>query len=173
MNGDWFRVGKIVNTHGVKGEVRVISSTDFSDERYAVGSKLMIRVQTNEEISVTVSHHRIHKQFDLLQFEGYFSINDVEKFKGCTLYVSSEYLTDLDEDEYYYYEIIGCSIMTDEGETIGKVKEIVQTGANDVWIVQRNSGGKDILIPYIDDVVKDISISDKKITIHLMEGLLE
>ncbi len=88
---NWYKVGKIVNTHGVKGEIRVISSTDFADERYAIGTNLMIRHEgQTEETSVVVRHHRRHKNFDLLQFEDYYNINDVEKFKGATLYVSED-----------------------------------------------------------------------------------
>ncbi|WP_062048644.1 ribosome maturation factor RimM [Bacillus sp. JCM 19034] len=173
MYEDWLRVGKIVNTHGVRGEVRVISTTDFSEERYAGGSELMVRLHSGEEEIVKVRSHRVHKQFDLLQFEGYTSINEVEKFKGCILYGDSETLPDLDEDEYYYHEIIGCLVQTEEGEELGKIKEIIQTGANDVWVVQRSGGGKDILLPFIEDIIKDISIEEKKVTIHVMEGLLE
>lgn len=167
-------VGKIVNTHGIKGEVRVISSTDFPEKRYKTGSSLIIQHDhSSEEINVIVAGHRSHKQFDLLKFEGFDSINDVEQFKGATLYVAKEELDDLDEHEYYYYEIIGCDVLTEEGEKLGTVKEIFQTGANDVWVVRRHGGGKDILIPYIEDVVKEIDVENKEIRIHLMEGLVE
>ncbi|TWI55135.1 ribosome maturation factor RimM [Halalkalibacter nanhaiisediminis] len=171
---NWYKVGKVVNTHGVRGEVRVISTTDFADERYAIGTSLMIRHEgQKEEFPVEVRHHRRHKNFDLLQFEGYHSINDVEKFKGATLYVSEELLKELDEGEFYYHEIIGCLVITEEGTELGKIKEIIETGANDVWVVQRIGGGKDILLPYIEDVIKDINIEEKIIRVHLMEGLVE
>ncbi|GAE24226.1 16S rRNA processing protein RimM [Halalkalibacter wakoensis JCM 9140] len=170
---EWYKVGKIVNTHGVKGEIRVISSTDFADDRYAVGTKLMIQGENNKQQTVVVRHHRKHKNFDLLQLEGYHSINDVEPFKGSTLYVSEEYLEELEENEFYYHEIIGCTVVTEAEENLGKVKEIFETGANDVWVVQRAGGGKDLLLPYIEDVVKEIDIENKVIRIHLLEGLLE
>jgi 16S rRNA processing protein RimM len=171
---EWFKVGKIVNTHGVRGEIRVISSTDFPDERYQIGTQLMVKDENEtKEIPVIVRHHRRHKNFDLLQFEGYHSINDVEKFKGSTLYVSEEFLEELEENEFYYHEIIGCTVMTANDEELGKIKEIFETGANDVWVVQRKDGGKDILLPYIEDVVKDIDIDNKVIRVHLLEGLIE
>ncbi len=171
---NWLIVGKIVNTHGIRGEVRVISSTDFAEERYAAGTELMIKHEGNaEEIPVVVRHHREHKQFDLLQFEGYHSINDVERFKGAMLYVAKEQLDELEEHEFYYHEIIGCSVITEQDELLGKVKEIIQTGANDVWVVQRRSGGKDILLPYIEEVIKEVDVAEKVIRIHLMEGLVE
>ncbi|MCM3713170.1 ribosome maturation factor RimM [Halalkalibacter oceani] len=171
---NWYKVGKIVNTHGIRGEVRVISSTDFAEERYAPGVGLLIRQTADEQgTPVVVKHHRRHKNFDLLQFEGYDSINDVEAFKGSTLFVSEEQLDELDEHEYYYHEIIGCTVVTEEGETLGNVKEIFETGANDVWVVQRAGGGKDILLPYIEDVVKEIDVEEKQITVRLLEGLVD
>ncbi|MFC0558629.1 ribosome maturation factor RimM [Halalkalibacter alkalisediminis] len=171
---DWFKVGKIVNTHGVRGEIRVISSTDFAEERYAIGTELMIKHEgSKEEILVVVRHHRKHKNFDLLQFENYHSINEVERFKGATLYVSEEQLEELEEGEFYYHEIIGCKVITESGEELGKIKEIIETGANDVWVIQRTGAGKDILIPYIEDVVKEIDIEEKVIHIHVMEGLID
>ncbi|WP_088105071.1 ribosome maturation factor RimM [Halalkalibacter urbisdiaboli] len=169
---EWFKVGKIVNTHGVRGEVRVISSTDFAEERYAKGTELMIRLE-DKEIPVIVAHHRTHKNFDLLQFEGYPSINEVEKFKGSQLFVSGEYLEDLNEGEFYYHEIIGCTVVTEDEEELGIVKEIIETGANDVWVIQRKGGGKDVLIPYIESVVQEVDVEQKKIHIHLLEGLID
>lgn len=171
---DWFIVGKLVNTHGVRGEVRVISSTDFAEDRYAVGTELMIQHPgQSEKKIVTVRTHRKHKNFDLLQFEGYHNINEVEVFKGATLYVSGEQLEELDEHEYYYHEIIGCTVVTEGEETLGTIKEIIETGANDVWVVKREGGGKDILLPYIEQVIKDIDVDSKRIIVDVMDGLME
>lgn len=169
----WFRVGKIVNTQGIHGELRIISSTDFPEERFQVGAKLYIGdTKSNDQLEVIVASHRLHKNFHLLKFEGYTNINEVEQFKGKELFVSEEMLSELDEGEFYYYEIIGCEVFSEEGEFIGKVKEILTTGANDVWVIQRH-GKKDALIPYIEDVVRDVDVEAKKITIHLLEGLIE
>ena len=169
----WFNVGKLVNTHGINGEVRVISTTDFEEDRYAIGAELYIDHPSLREMKrVIVATHRKHKNFDLLTFEGMKNINDVEKFKGGLLKVSEEALGDLEDNEFYYHEIIGCVVVTEEGDELGKIKEILSPGANDVWVIQAKGGGKDILIPYIEPVVKQVNIEEKKITIHLLEGLL-
>ncbi|ARD49273.1 ribosome maturation factor RimM [Sporosarcina sp. P33] len=169
---EWFNVGTIVNTHGIKGEVRVMSKTDFPDERYKAGSKLAIFMPKSKTPTfVTVTSHRKHKNFDLLTFEGYPNINDVEKFRDGVIKVSEKELTELEENEFYYHEIIGCRVITDTGEEIGTVTEIIETGANDVWTVTP-AEGKPHYIPYIEDVVKDINLDESVITIELMDGLL-
>lgn len=168
---EFFNVGKIVNTHGVRGEVKVISTTDFPDERYAKGSTLYIKPDTKQMEKLIVASHRLHKNFHLLTFEGYHNINEVEKFKGEMLKISEDQLVDLEEDEFYYHEIIGCQVFTEDGTMLGKLKEILSPGANDVWVVQR-PGEKDLLLPYIDQVVKEVDVQSKKVIVHLMEGLL-
>jgi 16S rRNA processing protein RimM len=168
----WFNVGKIVNTHGIRGEVRVISKTDFPEERYKVGNVLFLFMPGSKSpIELTVKSHRKHKNFDLLTFEGFENINDVEKFRDGIIKVPESQLGNLEEDEYYYHEIIGCQVSTAEGEEIGKVTEILSPGANDVWVI-KSKAGKEILIPYIEDVVKKVDVKDKVIIIEPMEGLL-
>lgn len=168
----WFNVGKIVNTHGIKGEVRVISRTDFADERYKVGNTLFLFQASNDApLKLKITSHRKHKNFDLLTFEGFYNVNQVEAFKEGVLKVPESYLSDLEDGEYYYHEIIGCKVSTTAGEEIGTIREILTPGANDVWVIQAKKG-KDILIPYIEDVVKEINIEEKTIIIELMEGLL-
>ncbi|ASA96226.1 16S rRNA processing protein RimM [Anoxybacillus flavithermus TNO-09.006] len=168
----WFHVGKIVNTHGIRGEVRVISRTDFAEERYKIGNVLYIFMENKPPVEVKVASHRVHKSFDLLTFEGYDNINLVEPFKGAMIKIPETQLQPLNEGEYYFHEIIGCTVVTEDGEPIGEIKEILTPGANDVWVVKRKKGG-DVLIPYIDDVVKQVDVENKTITIHVMEGLLD
>ncbi|ADM37698.1 ribosome maturation factor RimM [Bacillus spizizenii ATCC 6633 = JCM 2499] len=173
MTKRWFNVGKIVNTHGIKGEVRVISKTDFAEERYKPGNTLYLFMDgSNEPVEVTVNTHRLHKQFHLLQFKERQSLNEVEKLKNAIIKVPEEDLGELNEGEFYFHEIIGCEVFTEDGELIGKVKEILTPGANDVWVIGRK-GKKDALIPYIESVVKYIDVSEKKIEIELMEGLID
>ncbi len=101
------------------------------------------------------------------------NINDVEKYKGSLLVIKKDQLDDdLEENEFYYHEIINCMVFTMEKEPIGQVKEILSPGANDVWVVKSNKG-KDILIPYIASVVKHVDIDKKEIIIEPMEGLIE
>ncbi|MFE8695207.1 ribosome maturation factor RimM [Cytobacillus sp. FJAT-53684] len=168
----WFNVGTIVNTHGIKGEARVVSKTDFADERYKPGNKLFLFMpNTNTPIELTIKSHRTHKSFDLLIFEGYEDINDIEKMKGGILKISETQLGKLEDNEFYYHEIIGCTVATMNGEEIGKIREILSPGANDVWVI-KGKGGKDILIPYIEDVVKKVDVKEKNIIIDPIEGLL-
>ncbi|PZX07959.1 16S rRNA processing protein RimM [Psychrobacillus insolitus] len=169
---EWFNVGKIVNTHGIWGEIRVISSTDFPDERFEVGSELALhKADGSKPITVKVASHRKHKNFNLLTFEGYSLLKDVDGFRNAILKVSEKYLTDLEENEFYFHEIIGCTVESTDGDVIGEVTEILQTGANDVWTVKPKQG-KTHYIPYIEDVVKSIDIKNKKITIEVLDGLL-
>ena len=167
---DFLQVGKIVNTHALQGEVKVVSNSDFKEDRFKKGSTLVIDFN-GEHVEVVVATHRVHKGADLLKFKHLNSINDVEKYKGCALLVSTDDLEELEENEFYYFEIIGCEVVTTDGEKIGEISEILETGANDVWVVKRQ-GQKDALIPYIEDVVKDVDIDTKTVTIQVLEGLL-
>lgn len=167
---NYYDVGKIVNTHGIKGEVRVLSITDSPEIRYQKNAVLTWFKDGEAPIELVVRGHRQHKSFDLLMFEEYVFINDVEPLVGGTLKVSEEDLSELDENEFYLHEIIGLNVVDEEGSTIGKVKEVISTGANDVWIVQRKNK-KDLLLPYIDEVILDVDLEQEKITVHILEGL--
>lgn len=169
----WFHIGKISKPHGLRGEVRVLGETDFPEERFAVGNTVYLdRHDGQERTPLVIAGRRRNKQFELLRFEGYDYINDVEAWKGAALKVPEDQLSSLEEDEYYYHEIIGCSVVTEEDEALGKVTEVLSTGANDVWVI-KGKRPKEILVPYIDEVVKEVDIERKMIRIHVMEGLLE
>lgn len=168
---EWYNVGKIVNTHGIRGEIKVLRISDF-DDRFKVGNTLYIERQGTELQPVTIEGHRLHKGFDLLRLKEITNINEAEVLKGSHLKITSDQLTELDEHEFYYHEIIGCTVELHDGETLGKVKEILSPGANDVWVVQRPKG-RDLLIPYIKEVVKEVNPSEKRIVIEPMEGLLD
>jgi 16S rRNA processing protein RimM len=168
----YLNVGKIVNTHGIRGEIRVISRTDFPELRYKKGNSLYLFKQNETNpIEVKIESHRTHKNFDLLTLEGYNSLNDVEPLKNGILKIKEEQKHSLEKNEFYYHEIIGCVVKTTEGEEIGKIKEILSPGANDVWVIQRK-GQKDALIPYIEQIVKEVDVENKMVTIEVMEGLL-
>jgi 16S rRNA processing protein RimM len=170
---DWFTIGKVTKPQGVNGEVRVLAGTDFPEKRFAAGNTLYLSLEeSSERLPLTVASHRKHKQFDLLKFEGYHSVNDVERWRNGVLSVPEEQLGSLDEGEFYYHEIIGCTVISEEGDTIGNISDILETGANDVWVVQ-GKRKKDILIPYIDEIVKEVDVKEKIVKIHLMEGLVE
>lgn len=171
MDKNMYEIGKIVNTHGVQGEVRVIRITDF-EERFSVGSTVYLVKNNEEPIPLIILRHRKHKKFDLLKFEGLNNINDVLHFKDSLLKIKEEQLTELPEGEYYHHEIVGCDMFTIEGDKLGVITEVLVPGANDVFVVKQPSG-KEVLIPFIDDVVKNIDVENKKIIIEVMKGLLD
>lgn len=167
---EYIYVGKIVGTHALKGEVKVISETDFKDERYAKGSRLFLRL--NEEmVPVTVKSHREHKQFDLLSFEEYPTIDHVEPLVKSELYVHTSDLSLLDEDEYYYFELMGCTVVTEEDQEVGIVKKVVNHGASDLLIVSTDDG-KEHMIPFVNEFIREVDLETRTIRIHVIEGLL-
>jgi 16S rRNA processing protein RimM len=174
MSEKWFTVGKIVNTHGLRGELKILSQTDFADVRFAAGSKLLMQNEENgTTFDVKVISSRPNKNVYILKLEGFNDINQVEKYKGWVLKVSEANLVDLDEGEYYYHEIIGCRVVTEEGEELGTISEILSPGANDVWVVDRPKGsGKQLLLPVIDEVLISVNTTEKTVTVRLMEGLI-
>ena len=119
---EYLNVGKIVNTHGIRGEVRVISQTDFPEERYRKGAELTLFRENKEPLPLIVSGHRKHKNFDLLTFEGYPNINDVEPFRNGILKVTKDDLVDLAENEFYYHEIIGLKSSKKMAQSLVKSK---------------------------------------------------
>ena len=167
---NYFNVGKIVNTQGLQGELRVLSVTDFSEDRFKKGSRLSIFDDKNQFVmEVEIASHRKQKNFDIVKFKGLYHINDVEKYKGCSLKVAEEDLADLEEDEFYYHEIIGLDVYEGD-QLIGQIKEILQPGANDVWVVARK-GKRDLLLPYIPPVILNVDIPNGRVEVDIMEGL--
>ena len=143
---DYLNVGKIVNTQGIKGEVRVISKTDFPEERYQKGATLLLFQEKKAPIELVVKSHRKHKNLDNL--------------------------AELAEDEFYYHQIIGATVYDETGSELGKIKEILSPGANDVWVVQRPKK-KDLLLPYIEGVVTKVDVENQRIDVDIPEGLID
>lgn len=171
----YYLVGKIVNTQALRGEVRVMATTDFPEERFKIGAILAIFNGNKLVETVEVDGHRLHKNFNLLHFKGKDNINDVEKFKGFDLKVAGteREADELDENEFYYDDIIGLEVYTTDEIYLGKVREITSLPSNDVWAVQRPNKGKDILIPYIEDIVLEIDLDDNRVVIDPMDGLID
>ncbi len=167
---EYYQIGKIVNTHGIKGEVRVQATTDFPEKRFAIGEKVYVFKNQKLVKELTIKSHRKHKQFDLLSFEGLEDINLVEDLKQADLKISADQQDELTEGQYYYHEIIGLDVFDLEGNELGQISEIMQSGANDVWIIKRKQKA-DLLIPAIKDVVKEIQIENHKVIIDLLDGL--
>ncbi|MGG4341687.1 ribosome maturation factor RimM [Paenibacillus lautus] len=173
MSEKLLTVGKIVNTHGIRGEVKIMPHTDFADQRFAPKSQLYIVPDKGSKIEVTVDTSRFHKNMYIVKFKELHGINDAEKYKGSLLKITADLQEELPENEYYFHEIIGCKVMTDEdpAEELGLITEILTPGANDVWVV-KTPEGKEVLLPAIPDVVLDVDKESKLVRVHLMEGLL-
>ena len=166
------KVGKIVNTHSLKGEIKVISSTDFEEERFKKGSKLLITRGNQLIREVVVQSYRNHKNFLLVKFEGIDSVEEAEKLKNLQIKIDSDEVGELEENEFYFHQIIGCQVFDENDRNLGEIIDILTPGANDVWVI-KGENGKEILIPYIEDVVKKIDITSKKVNIEVMEGLID
>lgn len=176
MSEKYYTVGDIVNTHGIRGELKILPKTDFPDVRFDRGSVLyIVPPQASRPVAeVKVERARPQKNVYILKLEGFDSINDVEKWKGASLKITDSQLLELPEDEYYYHQIAGCRVVTEDQIELGTVTEILAPGANDVWVVTPDAGkGKPFMLPVIDEVVLDVDVERKRITVHLLEGLLE
>lgn len=165
-------VGKIVNTHGIRGEVKVYPQTDFPDVRFKPGTKLSLHPpESGPPVTVEIVSSREQKKMFVVKLKGYDNINEVEKYKGWELKVSETERVPLEEGEYYVRDIIGCEVITDDGQALGTITDTLSPGANDIWVVKLPKG-KELLLPVIDDVVLDVDIAARKVKVHLMEGLL-
>ncbi len=161
-------LGVIVNTHGLKGTVKVKSFTDFKNERYKKGNLLYIAFK-NELIPVTVQSFKSVKTLEYIDFNEFMNINDVEKYKGSELKISSEKIHELDEDEFYYEELIGMDVYTTE--LIGECIDVREVPQGELLVVKRE-GKKDALIPFNKEFVKRVNKTDKQIILNEWEGLL-
>ena len=161
-------IGVVVNTHGLKGTVKVKSFTDFKEERYKKGTILYIAFK-QELIPVTVVKFRTQKGLELIDFEEFTNINQIEKFKGSELQISTEFKHDLDEDEFYFDELIGMNVFTDE--LIGICIDVREVPQGELLVIDTGSK-KDVLIPFNKHFVKEVNKEEKKITLLQWEGLL-
>lgn len=167
---DMFRVGVIASTHGVRGEVKVYPTTD--DNNRFKKLKQVLLDTGKEQKSLTLEQVRFFKNMVIIKFKEFNDINEVEKYKGMDLLVTRENAVKLKKDEYFIADLIGLKVVTDEGEELGILEDVMLTGANDVYIV-KGKDDKEILLPVIKECVLDISLEKQEILVHIMEGLLE
>ena len=170
MPQDKLRVGVYTTTHGVRGEIKVFPTTDDVN-RFHKGLPLFIDTG-KEEIPVTVESVKYFKNLVILKFRGIDNINDIEKYKGHDLLVSREHAVPLADDEYFICDAIGSTVVDENGATVGTLKDVLQTAANDVFLITLPNG-KEALFPVIPDCVKDIDTDAKRIVVHVMKGLLD
>ncbi|MBQ8802715.1 MAG: 16S rRNA processing protein RimM [Tyzzerella sp.] len=165
----FLRVGVISSTHGIRGEVKVYPTTD--DVKRFKKLKNVILDTGREHLHLEVEGVKFFKQFVILKFKGIDNINDIEKYKGKDLLVDRANAVKLRKDEYFVVDLIGLEVFTEDGEKFGTMKDVLETGANDVYIIDSLNHGE-VLIPAIKQCVLDIDIENRKMVIHLMKGLV-
>lgn len=170
MKQEYLEIGKIVNTHGVKGEVKVIPLTD-DPERFLKLKKVYMDKVTSVEF-IEIENVRFHKNFVILKFKGINDLNTAETLKELYLKIDRENAVKLPKDSYFVCDLIGCEVFDDKGSSLGILNEILKTGSNDVYCVGQENG-KPLLIPALKSVVKEISIETKKIIVSLPKGLID
>ena len=163
------QVGVISSTHGVRGEVKVFPTTD-DVTRFRQLKKVYLDTG-REMLPLEIQNVKFFKQFGILKFKGIDNINDIEKYRGKSLMIDREDAVDLDEDEYFIADMIGMKVCTEDGGEFGTLKDVMETGANDVYIIDSPEHGE-VLIPAIRECILDVDMDEERMTIHLMEGLV-
>lgn len=161
-------IGKIVNTHGLRGEVKVVPWTD-SPEDFEGLSYVYIKIN-NEYKKLTVKNVKYQKNNVIVNFAEYNDINEILPYKNFVLYADRNDLGELPEGVYYIVDLIGLEVYTEEGEFVGKIADVFNAGASDIYEVKRE-GKKNLLLPVIDEVVKNVDMESGRVTVHIMEGL--
>ena len=165
---DFFQVGVISSTHGIGGEVKVFPTTD--DAARFKKLKEVILDTGKERLTLHIVQVRFFKQMVILKFREFQNINEVERFRGKSLYVSRKNAVKLQKDEYFIADIIGIRVYTDEGEDLGVLSDVIQTGANDVYTVKKE-GERELLIPAIKDCIRQVDVEAGRMTVRLLPGL--
>ena len=165
----FLQVGVISSTHGIRGEVKVFPTTD-DPNRFKKLKKVILETK-KEKLSLEVQGVKFFKQFVIVKFKGIDNINDIEMYKGRELWIPREEAQELGEDEYYVADLIGMEVLLENGEKFGVLRDVMETGANDVYIVDRVDG-EEILLPAIHDCVLDVDVEKNTMTVHLMKGLV-
>ena len=161
-------IGKIVNTHGLRGEVKVVPWTDSPDDFCDV-SFVYIK-NKNEYKKLTIDGVKFQKNNVIVKFKEYNDINEILPFKNAVLYADCNDLGELPDGVYYIVDLIGLKVYTEDDEYIGEIADVFNAGASDIYDVKRE-GKKNLLLPVIDEVVKSVDIENGRVTVNVMEGL--
>lgn len=167
---DLLQVGAITTSHGVHGEVKVFPMTD--DVSRFKKLKSVILKYKNEELNLTVEGVKFFKNMVILKFKEYSDINDILKFKGCGLFVTRDNAVKLRKDEYFIADLIDIEIFDEDDNKIGVLEDVLTTGANDVYIINLDDG-RQLLLPAIKECVLNVDVVNRKMKIHILEGLLD
>lgn len=167
---DFFKVGIITATHGISGEVKVFPTTD--DPRRFKRLKEIILDTGKVRRSLEIEHVKFFKQFVILKFKGLDNLNDVERFRQCPLFVSRENAVRLGKDEYFIADLEGLQVRDETGTPVGVLQSVLETGANDVYVITLNDG-RELLLPAIRQCVLEVDVEAGFVRIHILEGLLD
>ena len=168
---DLLRVGVISNTHGIRGEVKVFPTTDDAN-RYKKLKKVILDTG-KEKLELEIQSVKFFKQFVIVKFKGIDNINDIEKYKGKELFVTREHAVKLKPNENFICDLVGCNVLVDTDKSVlGVIKDVMITGANDVYIVE-DDNKNEILLPVTKECVLDVNIDKKEVLVHLLPGLLD
>lgn len=167
---NYLRVGVITNTHGIKGEVKVYPTTD--DIKRFDYLKETILDTGKEYITLHVTGVKYFKNMVILKFKEFDDINQILQYKGKDLLVTRENAIPLEDGKYFIVDLVGCDVITDENKHLGILTDVLQTGANDVYVVKTDDG-KEVLLPVIEQCILNKDIDKKQITVHVMKGLLD
>lgn len=162
-------MGIITSPHGVRGEVKVYPTTD--DVRRFKRLKEIILDTGKERLNLEIESVKFIKQFAVLKFKGYDNINDVEKFRQKSLLVARENAVRLKRDEYFIADLMGLKVLDEEEQEIGVLRQVIETGANDVYAIDMKDG-RELLLPAIKQCVLEVDVEAGFIKIHILEGLL-
>lgn len=165
---DLLRVGVITTTHGVRGEVKVFPTTE--DPKRFKKLKTVILDDGRQQMELEIASVKFFKNLVILKFKEFDNINDVERFKKATLWVTRENAIPLEEGEYYIADLIDLAVVSDEGEELGVLSDVLETGANDVYVVSKK-GVQDLLLPNIPECILDVNLEEGVMTVHVMKGL--
>ena len=166
---DLLKVGVITTTHGVRGEVKVFPTTDDAERFLDIEYVLL---DTGKELRrLNIQNVKFFKNLAILKFEGVDNINDIEMYKGRDLWIPREEGQELEEDEYYIADLLGMSVVLEDGQEFGTLKDVMETGANDVYIIDSAEHGE-VLLPAIKECILDVDLEKNVMTIHLMKGLI-
>ena len=164
------RVGVITSPHGIKGEVKVFPTTD--DAKRFKELKKVILDTGKEYIPMEIEHVKFFKNMVILKFKGYDNINEIEKYKSRDLLITRDQAVDLEPDEYFITDLIGLTVVSDQGAELGTLKDVLETGANDVYVVAMKDG-KELMLPAIGDCILNVDLEQGRMEVHVLEGLMD
>lgn len=168
--GDLLQVGIITSTHGVRGEVKVYPTTD--DPRRFRRLREVVLDTGREKLNLEIEGVKFFKQFVILKFKGLDNINDIEKYRQKSLYVTRKNAVRLQRDEYFIADLIGLKVQDEDGTELGTLKDVIETGANDVYEVEM-ADGRSLLLPAIKQCILNVDVENGMMQVHVLEGLLD